>query len=350
MKRIIDVDPNYRYNADFYREDMHFYDVRKEPFSVHGLLWENDGYCRMPEETAKKVNAGVHQLSRNTAGGRIRFTTDSLYVGLSCKMPNITRFPHMPMTGVSGFDLSADGVYYRSFIQPLEMEHGYDCRIDFPERKMREIEIRFPLYNDVSEVQIALQKSAALEPARPYKYQRPVVFYGSSITQGGCVCRPGLSYPAILSETFDFDYWNLGFSGSALGEEVMSDYIASLEMSVFVLDFDHNVPDAEYLEEVHEPFYRKIRKERPELPILMISRPDFRFWGDCAARRAVIEKTYRHAKENGDDKVWYIDGETLWGEDRWDLCTVDGIHPNDLGHYRMAQTIAPVLKEILEKV
>ena len=79
MKKIIDVDPNYRFNTDFYREDMHFYDVRKEPFSVHGLLWENDGYCRMPEETAKKVNAGVHQLSRNTAGqhgGAIVLWTD----------------------------------------------------------------------------------------------------------------------------------------------------------------------------------------------------------------------------------------------------------------------------------
>lgn len=347
--RIVTVDPNYKFNTDFYREDMRFYDIWQEPFHVHGLLRDEKGFCRMPDEIARKVNTGVHQLNRNTAGGRIRFATDSAYVGLRCRMAGITRVPHMAMTGSCGFDLSADGVYYRTFLPPLDLESGYDSRIDFPEKKMREIEIRFPLYSDVTEVHIALQDSARVCKAHPYQNQKPIVFYGSSITQGGCVCRPGLSYPAILSAILDSDYRNLGFSGSALGEEVMAEYLAALEMSVFVLDYDHNVPDAQYLEETHERFFQIIRSKYPNLPILLISRPDFRFWEGCEERRAVIEKTYRKAKAEGDLLVWYLDGETLWGDADWDLCSVDGIHPNDLGHYRMAQTIAPVLRKMLKR-
>ena len=43
------------------------------------------------------------------------------------------------------------------------------------------------------------------------------------------------------------------------------------------------------------------------------------------------------ARANGDRNVYFIDGKDLLkGRDREDN-TVDGVHPNDLGFYRMAQ-------------
>ena len=65
-------------------------------------------------------------------------------------------------------------------------------------------------------------------------------------------------------------------------------------------------------------------------------------------RREIIRATYRRAVENGDRNVYFIDGETLFGGDLYDSCTVDGCHPNDLGFYRMYKHVLPVLKQALK--
>ena len=46
--------------------------------------------------------------------------------------------------------------------------------------------------------------------------------------------------------------------------------------------------------------------------------------------------------------MYYIDGESLFGAEDRQLCTIDRTHPNDLGFYRMAKTILPVMKIMLE--
>ena len=214
--------------------------------------------------------------------------------------------------------------------------------------QMHDIMINYPLYNDVEAVSIGLSKDATVLPMGEYYIKTPVVFYGSSITQGGCASRPGISYEAILSREMDFDYVNLGFSGAAYGEPQIAEYIAKMRMSCFVLDYDHNAPDIVHLEATHEPFYRIIRKYQPHLPIVISSAPNARIaepeWEN---RRSLIRENYNRFTSEGDKNLWYVDGNTLWGKDGWDNCTVDACHPNDLGFWRMARAFAPVLKEIL---
>lgn len=340
------IDSNLRVDKAFEAPNVIYRDCRESPFSVHGLLWE-DGFCRMPGIVAEHTSEGVKCLSRNTAGGRIRFRTDSPYVALSCQMPSICVFPHMPLFGTTGFDLYADGVFEGTFRMPVSLKDGYDAILWFGKSGMHDVEIGFPLYNDVSSVKIGLSESALLLPPKPYRLEKPVVYYGSSITQGGCVSHPGLSYPSQISEELQIDYVNLGFSGSAKGEAVMAEYIASLEQALFVCDYDHNA-SVESLEKTHEPFFRIIRKQQPDLPVLFVSAPNFPFDETAyTARRAIIRRTYENAKQSGDCNVWFIDGETLWGKDHWDCCTMDRVHPNDLGHFRMAQVIGAVVKQIL---
>ena len=60
--------------------------------------------------------------------------------------------------------------------------------------------------------------------------------------------------------------------------------------------------------------------------------------------------TYDAAVAAGDKKVYFIDGETFYGETDRNLCAVDNCHPNDLGFFRMANTIRPVLKEMLDSM
>ena len=138
----------------------------------------------------------------------------------------------------------------------------------------------------------------------------------------------------------------------------MADYITTIEKSVFVMDYDHNSPSEEHLAATHEPFFRRIREREPELPIVILTRPDFDFHAECAPRREIIRATYEHAKAAGDENVYFLDGFILLaaagvitgaGDEDRDACTNDCTHPNDLGMYRMAKVIEPVLRGILER-
>ena len=126
-------------------------------------------------------------------------------------------------------------------------DRHFEDVLDYSERKMRSFVINFPLYTDVCELYLGLEESAKVEAAPDYEIKVPVVYYGSSITQGGCASRPGTSYQAIISRRLNCDYVNLGFSGNAKGEPAIAEYIAGLEMSVFVYDYDHNAPNPEHL-------------------------------------------------------------------------------------------------------
>ena len=120
-------------------------------------------------------------------------------------------------------------------------------------------------------------------------------------------------------------------------------------MEIFVFDYDHNAPDVEFLQQTHEPFFKRIREKNPDLPIVMMSSPDFDYRPDKPQRRDIVKQTYLNAVANGDKNVYYIDGSTFFGDTDRHLCTVDCIHPNDLGFYRMAGVIEPVIKRILDK-
>ena len=214
---------------------------------------------------------------------------------------------------------------------------------------MVDVDLLLPLYSGVWDMQIGLADDCTVEAPVPYKYQTPILFYGSSITQGACASHAGNDYVNTLSRMLDCDIWNLGFSGGAKGEKVIADYMASLDPSIYVLDYDYNAPDPDHLLQTHRPLYQTIRAAHPSTPIVLISKPNF--WGsaDDYARRDVIQATYQKAVQDGDKNVYFIDGETLfWDEERY-ACTVDSVHPNDHGFYRMAKVVYPVLKSLLEK-
>ena len=115
------------------------------------------------------------------------------------------------------------------------------------------------------------------------------------------------------------------------------------------MDYDHNAPNIEYLEKTHFNLYKTIRSSRPQTPIVFLTKPDFENDFNEFNRRELIKNNYLTAKEQGDNNVYFIDGETLFGSKDRDACTVDGCHPNDLGFYRMAENIYPTLKNILNK-
>ncbi len=359
MKTAEQVDKNLQISVRIDQPGVVWHDATERCFTIYGLDEESlyagrtPVYCRMPEKIAKQVSEGVYTLYTNTAGGRVRFATDSEYVALRCGYDLLCNMPHMPLTGSSGFDLYINeedqSTYCGEFVPPWDQNaraHGYESILHFGSRRMRDITIDFPLYNNVTHLELGLEEDAAIQKGGSYRLAQPVVYYGSSITQGGCASRPGNSYQGFISRALNLDQRNLGFSGAGKGEPVMAEYIASLPMCAFVLDYDHNAPNAEHLQKTHEPLYKAVRKAHPDIPILCVSRPNADFEPQDEMRR-VIEQTVLRAQAAGDANIRFLDGRTLFGTDCRDGCTVDRAHPNDLGFYRMAQAMIPILRQML---
>ncbi len=346
---ITQIDPNFLIGSQINKTDVVWMKATDAPLSIHGLaVVEGEKFWRLPEYLIDNVNEGVCTLARHTAGGRIRFRTDSPYIAYRAKSFGGGQMSHMPLTGSNGTDLFVDGVSYTTFRPNSARDQWFEGVADMRSAGMHDIEMNLGLYNGYTEIYVGVQAGSAVEAPKPYTVEKPVVYYGSSITQGGCASKPGNCYEAYLTRWLNCDHINLGFSGSGKGEENMAEYIASLEMSAFVLDYDHNAPNPEHLEATHERFFEIVRKAQPELPIIMISMPDVDRNTDMAdRRRSIILNTYLNARKKGDKKVWFIDGRTLFGGRDRDCCTMDSTHPNDLGFYRMAETIYPVLKEAL---
>lgn len=351
MKNIADIDKNFKIETNIEKDDIKFYNPSNAPFKIYGVFEENGKFCRMPAEVAKATSEQMEHLYEHTAGGRIRFITDSPYVVLVTKVHKVSKMCHMAMTGSAGFDMYVktgdEERFVGIFRPPFNVEDGFEGIIEFNAPQMREITINFPLYSGVYDLYIGLAQSAVIKEPTPYKIEKPIVYYGSSITQGGCASRPGNSYQAIISRRFDCNFINLGFSGNAMAEPPMREYIKNLDMSIFVYDYDHNAPDVEHLKNTHEAMFKEIRQANPDLPIVMMSRPNLYLNDEEKERLEIIRQTYQNAINSGDKNVYFIPGPSLM-----DLAgnegTVDTCHPNDLGFTSMARKLGDLLEKIIK--
>lgn len=353
--KIGDIDKNLAVSSKLELNDVVWFEAKDDPIRVYGLAvcHKGDVFRRMPQDVADRTNDGVRYLNLNTAGGRVRFRTNSPYVAIKAVMPDNGTMPHITMTGQSGFDLYAgdngEQHYVGSFI-PGGRDHGYESQKP-TDGMLHTYTINMPLYDPVEELYIGLAADAELEAPEPYRFDKPVVYYGSSITQGGCASRPGNAYQSMISRQQDLDFVNLGFSGNGRAEQVICDYMAALDPLVFVSDYDHNAPTPEYLASTHYNLYETFRRSHPTTPYIMVSKPDFSPFSEQDVRRlAIIRESYDRAVAAGDRHVYFVDGSHLFDGELRDSCTVDGCHPNDLGFFRMAVGIGAAIELAIREI
>ena len=330
---------------------MKTYSLSDPPLKVFGVpLFEKTGQLqRLPDSVIEKL-PHLHKLAMRCPGGRIVFQTDSPYftvrvvlkslrvdIGMSIYSAQSAR-----VTLGTGKNLRDIGIVNPPNYETLAFEQSFTKSAE-----MEQVTVWFPRNEPIETIEISVEDSAAVAEPLPLRYEKPVVFYGSSITEGGCSCNTTCAYNAILSQWLDFEYYNLGFSGNAKGEPEMAEFISTLDMGAFVFDYDHNAPTPEHLQATHQPFFQKIRQAHPTLPILIMSRPAQIYTEEMIARRSVIKATYEAALAAGDRNVYFLDGETFYTDRDRHLCSIDDCHPNDLGFYRMATAIRPVLEQML---
>jgi len=327
------------------KENIKFYSIDEAPFKIYGVYRDGEKYRRMPTSVAETVSPGVLSNSTHTAGGRVRFVTDSPYVAIHAEMGKLYKADHFAFTGSIGFDLYVDNRYEHTFRPDYSITDTLNRVNAYDGEGMREITIHFPLYSEVKALYIGLDENAKVAKAKPYRNEKPIVYYGSSITQGGCASTPGMAFQNIVTRRTGLDHINLGFSGNAKGEDTMIEYLAGLDMAMFVQDYDHNAPTVEHLRDTHEKLYKAVRAAHPDMPILLMSRPKYRLNKNETERRAVVETTYKNALAAGDKNVYFLDGEALTK-----LCldegTVDNTHPTDFGFASMAEAVCEVIEKI----
>ena len=345
---ITKIDKNFKVETKIEREGLVFYDIDEAPFKIHGVFWEDDRYVRMPKQIAATVSDNVRWLNGHTSGGRIRFVTDSPYIALHVQISANSKFSHFSVTGIMSCDVYSGKRYYGTIIPPLDTTAEYENVIDIPDAEEREYTINMPIYTCVHKIYVGIKEGCTLKPASDYKITKPIVFYGSSITQGGCASRPGNTYPSIISRELDTDFINLGFSGSAKGEEEAARYIAGLDMTAFCYDYDHNANTIEEYKNTHERFFKIIRQAQPDLPIIMTTRPKKHLTNEENERVDVMMSTYQNAIDAGDKNVYYIKGADLLEDDIAESALIENCHPNDCGFASMARVYRQKLKEKLE--
>lgn len=355
MSKIADIDKNFKIETKIDKDDIVFYNVLEEPFKIYGIYYDDGKFRRIPESVAKATNEGTYLLSTFPAGGRIRFKTDSPYIAVKTVMENVTSTAHGALTGMSGFDVYEKKndceIYVNTLIPPASMtvdgiKDGYEQVIDLNGSGIHELTINFPRWCTITKMYIGLSESSTILPPQPYRTANPIIFYGSSITQGGCASRPGNAYQNIISRRLNCDFINLGFSGNAKGEKTIADYIKDLDMSIFVYDYDHNAPTVEHLRNTHEAMFKTIREAQPQLPVIMLSRPSYILNESEKERLEIIRTTYNNAVNAGDKNVYFIPGPELMKYAENDG-TVDGCHPNDFGFHSMAKVLGEVIEKIL---
>lgn len=336
-----------------------WYDIAN--LGIEGQGWKETKapYDRLPAKAEELVRPPVWGLSRNSAGLCVRFETNADAIhGRWTLTSNNLAMNHMPATGVSGLDLYArgdDGKWrWLGVGRPTQTTNSAQLAGGIP-GKEREYLLYLPLYNGVSSVEIGIPKEAKLSKAAPRdeSQNKPIVFYGTSITQGGCASRPGMVHTAILGRRLNRPVINLGFSGNGRMEPELAELLAELDPSVYVLDCLPNMSGKDTAERV-EPFVQRLRKSRPETPILLV---EDRFYDNAhlvagskqhnEANHAALRKAFENLKAAGVTGLSYLPGDKLLGDDNEG--TVDGSHPTDLGFVRMADAFEKPLAAVLKK-
>ncbi len=332
---------------------MKAYSIFEAPIKVFGIPnFERDKkLTRLPDEVIEKI-PNLDFLGRRCPGGRVGFKTNSKIIGIRAKYKTLSVDIGMSIYSCQSFHIFAgdrQNSRFLGLIAPYNYESLEFERSLTKDGTMEDVLVLLPRNEIIEDVEILIEDNAQILPPTEYKYSKPIVYYGSSITEGGISCNLSNAYNAIISRHLDVDYINLGFSGNAKGESYMADYINTLDFSIFVYDYDHNAPTVEHLKATHEPFFKRIREKHPSVPVVMLTRPYANYGKDELARKEVVKATYENAIKNGDKNVYFIDGELFFKDfsDK-ELCFIDTVHPNDLGFYKMAQVIEPVIKGILE--
>lgn len=336
-------------------DDFNWINIQNLHVKGRGWAQEADFFRRLPARAEGKVTPSVWRLSEHTSGMYLHFksNTSALKIKWALTSEHLA-MPHFAATGVSGVDLyvkTGNGNWHWLAVgQPKNFPENEATFFTEVEPIEREYLLYLPLYNGIANLFIGIPEEAMLDDVGD-DGQKPIVFYGTSITQGGCASRAGMSTTAILGRSLGKEMINLGFSGSGRMEPEMAHLLAELDPALFFIDCLPNLTEDEVAERV-EPFIRILREKRPSTPIIIAEGVtyDDAFFVESRNQRNIksriaLQTAYENLLKEGFRNLYYQIGEGQLGVDGEG--TVDGTHPTDLGFWRQAQVYQPLIERSL---
>lgn len=336
-----------------------FYDASRFKVLGRPTLASTNIFTRLPDSLKGKVRDALWNLGQNSAGMAVRFRTNSKRIDVKWKNHSVFNMNHMTATGIRGLDLyclqdNGQWVFVNS-AKPRERLANQSKIIDHLDGNEREYMLYLPLYEGIDSLAIGVDAEAVIgnpKVALPVE-AKPVVWYGTSITQGGCASRPGMAATNIVERRLNRVVVNLGFSGNGKLDPEVAEVMAKHDAGLYVMDMLPNCT-SDLINEKIERFYTILRKARPDTPILLVENPRFppmRFDSETQKtideKNATLAKFYKKFRAAGDKNVFFVSSADMIGTDNEG--TVDGIHFTDLGFERCADYMTPIIKRYLRK-
>lgn len=333
-----------------------FYDLLEEPTLIFGNLPSHKphvNFSKMPIEAQKeikrrygKVEHTMKRFMKSTCGNVIRIQTDAKKLVLLVELNRKRGIKKTLNSNSLGFDIYSiddNGIYvHQRCFSPSDSNNMFQEFIQVP--KTQKMCIYLPNFSTIKKCYIGIRKGKQIESLGfSDKENVPIVFYGNSLTQGLSASRSGNSYPNIVSRKVNREIINLSTFSSCKGLKSMAECIGKIKCSAIVIDYTRDAKNSKVLEKNHERFYKIVRKYHPDIPIILLSSTMFdRRIGNNFDK--IVKETYENAIENNENTTFIYQKE-LFDEEERSYVTIDSIHYNDLGMYRLAEKISEVLKE-----
>jgi hypothetical protein len=328
--------------------------------SLFGLPYTRDlnNLNRLDLNEKSKIdlaNPNLIELGSHLSGVHLMFKSNSKSFTFDVVLTRHSVHPHMSNLAESGFDIyiyiANQWVFYQSII-PAPRNQSYQKTVSFKTSKEHIFMVYFPLYNQISNLDIYIDDNAFINSYH-HKYDKKACIYGTSITQGACASRPGMTYTAILSRLLNHEIINYGFSGQGLGEDIVAKMMSEIKnIDYFIIDYEANAGAIGLIEKTLKPFIDILRTQYPKIPVMIVSRviSALSIWDKHIEENRLENKKYQldFVQDSNDENIYFIDGEKLLPKPNDDM-TVDGIHFNDLGFYHFSQNLAKRIQHILNE-
>lgn len=333
-------------------DTLKFFDGQR--FTIIGKFHSEKNYARFPQKYKNTLRQEVWNLGQHSAGMSIRFRTNSPVIVTRWTLLSDSKMDHMAFTGIKGIDLYAYVDDHWRYVSTGRVKGKTNefTMVKSGGNVYREYLLNLPLYDGVDSLSIGIDCNAELTPPREnfLTSRKPVVYYGTSIAQGGCASRPGLAFTNILARELDRNFINMGFSGNGTYELSVGEALCETDAALYVLDCNPNTKPELISERVVE-LVRLLKKKRPDVPVLLVEGFYYENGFEnpresvTEKKRVELRRAFKTLKKSGVKQLYSLKGDNLIGHDHEG--TVDGVHPNDLGMMRMAESLKPVIKRIL---
>ena len=324
-------------------------------FTIIGKFHSEKNYARFPKEYKSTLRKEVWDLGQNSAGISIRFRSNASEIAVRWTVTKDMNMDHMPATGIKGVDLYAYTDNHWKYINTGRVKGKVNefTLVRSGGAVFREYLLNLPLYDGVDSLSIGINSSAEItKPSEMYMIdKKPVVYYGTSIAQGGCASRPGMAFTNILAREMDRSFINMGFSGNGTLETSVGAAMCEIDAALYVLDCNPNTSTDLIYERAVE-LVKLLKQKRPGVPVLLVE--GFYYengfgdprQSDTEKKRVELQRAFNELKKSGIKQIYYKKGDGMIGNDHEG--TVDGVHPNDLGMIRMAESLRPAIQRIIK--